>query len=66
MTNSSDLCGDAIEHILDIGGFSFKVDKSGDIPKLTISVNEDIPDLSIEVRTGGRIIGVNTFVTTLT
>jgi len=33
-------------------------------PKIIIKVNEDIKDLTIELKTGGRIIGVNTFVNT--
>jgi hypothetical protein len=46
-------------------GFSFQVIKEDNgNPKIIIKVNEDINDLTVEVKTGGRIIGVNTVINT--
>lgn len=48
-----------------LSGFSFQVikEENGN-PKIIIKVNEDIKDLTVELKTGGRIIGVNTLVNT--
>lgn len=52
--------------VVGLEGLSIQLDKSSSPPKLIVRISEDMDDLNIEVRTGGRIVGVNTFVTTQT